>query len=663
MPMALNSHPCTDADTMGDIESLGIDEKMRKSSFGGRSSLGGAPLRIRRDNASNQRNPSRERSSVIGRPSSIGYGNSKVPYSNQRTSSVNQFSSIPKIGRPSSGIGVRGRTDVIKDTRPIYDKKYQAQCIKQLLEYLVSHQYPYPISHKLLELPSAKDFFKIFEFIVSQFWFGYKQVPKMEEEVPRVLKLMGYPFTISKTQLMSAGSPHTWPHLLAALIWIIDTLPTTAAIIESHGGIDAFIFESSESDPVPLEKIIFDDNIRTYNAFMAGADTFEEQDECVEKILMHKLQGGNVQELHDENIRLEAELNLMEQTEKKRRKLIEAIENCKCDLKILSAHVSNLKDYRKGIEMENNSLKEELTNLYKNLQTEREELHRLQEVYEKQEFSAADVERLKAEQDSLRLEVDKLEKQIANIDSDNWDISMKQAKVNEEVEKEASTYNRLAIDLKLVPETTELANGRDFRLYSGVSSDPETAFERDVKPMLLSLKNTLRDSIRQKDKQLFQLKGENEQFFEHLTECKSKLEKMKKELNSLDEEIDSLKKVLSSDKMSSSNEIENIQQNVKQLEDIVKSLKLEHSRVMEDYRKSVEKVNAKKEEVENKAAAREKQFISLCEDAKNYKQCVQQKLDSYYEIMKDKLDARLAEFKEFQAKLKEREQRLDLNDC
>lgn len=69
---------------------------MRKSSVGGRPSISGPPLRVRSENTINQRAPSRERASSIGKP----YGISKLPVANQRLSSVstNQFPYVPKSG-------------------------------------------------------------------------------------------------------------------------------------------------------------------------------------------------------------------------------------------------------------------------------------------------------------------------------------------------------------------------------------------------------------------------------------------------------------------------------------------------------------------------------------------------------------------------------------
>ena len=51
-----------------------------------------------------------------------------------------------------------------------------------------------------------------------------KIVGKMEDEVPAFFKRMRYPFAISKSALFAVGSPHTWPGLLAALVWLTDLL-------------------------------------------------------------------------------------------------------------------------------------------------------------------------------------------------------------------------------------------------------------------------------------------------------------------------------------------------------------------------------------------------------------------------------------------------------
>ena len=41
-----------------------------------------------------------------------------------------------------------------------------------------------------------------------------------EEEIPAIFRKLGYPFAITKSSMLTVGSPHTWPHILAALSWL-----------------------------------------------------------------------------------------------------------------------------------------------------------------------------------------------------------------------------------------------------------------------------------------------------------------------------------------------------------------------------------------------------------------------------------------------------------
>ena len=47
---------------------------------------------------------------------------------------------------------------------------------------------------------------------------------KIEEEFPKTLKSMKYPFTISKSAMFSIGSLHSWPALLGALHWLVELI-------------------------------------------------------------------------------------------------------------------------------------------------------------------------------------------------------------------------------------------------------------------------------------------------------------------------------------------------------------------------------------------------------------------------------------------------------
>ena len=130
------------------------------------------------------------------------------------------------------------------DPRPVTDRAYSQACIRGLLRYLVQSGYGHPVSAKALSRPSGRDFAQIVTFLLRRIdptfhpsapggagsgagtTAGSGSAPplKFEDEVSLAFRTLGYPYPISKTALVAAGSPHTWPTLLAALTWLIELL-------------------------------------------------------------------------------------------------------------------------------------------------------------------------------------------------------------------------------------------------------------------------------------------------------------------------------------------------------------------------------------------------------------------------------------------------------
>jgi kinetochore protein NDC80 len=195
-------------------------------------------------------------------------------------------------------------TTKVADPRPITDKAYQAQCIKQLLHYLTKNGYGYPISPKSLARPSGKDFSNIVSFMLRKLDPSFQNNDnsmKFEDEVAMNFKAMGYPFPISKTALVAAGSPHTWPALLAALTWLMEHLKCEeademAAQESGDGSSDNDKpFETMEELERKTDKAFFRFLSDNYSAFLDGnqglteeleerfVDTFERDNMVIEQ--------------------------------------------------------------------------------------------------------------------------------------------------------------------------------------------------------------------------------------------------------------------------------------------------------------------------------------------------------------------------------------------
>nr|XP_048292032.1 kinetochore protein NDC80 homolog [Myodes glareolus] len=133
----------------------------------------------------------------------------------------------------NSQLGIFSSSEKIKDPRPLKDKAFIQQCTQKLYEFLTENGYVHSVSIKSLQAPSTKGFLKIFAFLYGFLCPSYElSVKKFEEEVPRIFKDLGYPFALSKNSMYAVGAPHTWPHIVAALVWLIDCIKIYRAMKE-----------------------------------------------------------------------------------------------------------------------------------------------------------------------------------------------------------------------------------------------------------------------------------------------------------------------------------------------------------------------------------------------------------------------------------------------
>lgn len=175
--------------------------------------------------------------------------------------------------RHSSQFGKSGAT-VKQDPRPIGDRGYQQQGVSTLIQYLSSHGYEHAISPKLLTSPTGRDFANIIQFLMRQLDpnLSQKNFGKVEDEVPQLFKRLKYPLQISKTALVAVGSPHAWPTLLAALVWLVELLNYQEKADED---VKDSLDEKRKSDAEQFETIG-----ELYRYFLTGND---EQEQIVEQ--------------------------------------------------------------------------------------------------------------------------------------------------------------------------------------------------------------------------------------------------------------------------------------------------------------------------------------------------------------------------------------------
>ena len=67
-----------------------------------------------------------------------------------------------------------------------------ANAQRNIIDYLISANYPIPISIKTLQVPTSKDFATIFKFLYNRADPNYQFVKKIEDEVVLCLKALKY---------------------------------------------------------------------------------------------------------------------------------------------------------------------------------------------------------------------------------------------------------------------------------------------------------------------------------------------------------------------------------------------------------------------------------------------------------------------------------------
>lgn len=108
------------------------------------------------------------------------------------------------------------------DPRPVFDKNYISFCLKEIKLFLRKNIESTSFSTKFLFPLRNKDFFKIIFFLFKKIDKNFKIRNKPEDDIPRLLRLLGYPVSITKSTLSSMVNSNKFPFYLNCLNWIVE---------------------------------------------------------------------------------------------------------------------------------------------------------------------------------------------------------------------------------------------------------------------------------------------------------------------------------------------------------------------------------------------------------------------------------------------------------
>ncbi|XP_008174863.2 kinetochore protein NDC80 homolog [Chrysemys picta bellii] len=511
--------------------------KRSSSSSGsnGRASL--LPIRVQDASRAGLYTPQTTERSKLSISKYTGGSEGKTSFSVKRTSGSGASRNTPW--------GFFTGTEKLKDPRPLHDKTYIQQCIRQLCEFLVENGYAQNVSVKSLQTPSTKDFFRIFAFIYAFLCPSY-ELPdsKIEEEIPKVFKELGYPFPLPKSSMYTVGVPHVWPQVAAALVWLIDCIKIYGVMRgNSDALVDAQCWSGEAEDEMVVNKLLMEYTEKCYDHFMNGGDAFEEMDAELQAKLneVFKVDHSKVKTLEAENKRLNEEIARLERERESEPDRLETLRKLKAslqaDVEKYQAYMTNLESHSAVLDQKIGSLTEACEASELEVEMMKQENARLQHTVDNQLYTAVDIERINHEKDELQQTINKLTKELETERQQLWAEELKYARGKESIEAQLDDYHKLARKLKLIPAGMENSRGHDFEIKFNPEDGPHSLskYRRQINVPLMQIIDETEEAISKASNKKIILEDSLEQLNVVIAEKKSNIKLLKDEAQKLDD--------------------------------------------------------------------------------------------------------------------------------
>ena len=543
----------------------------------------------------------------------------------------------------AAGSGLR------QDPRPTQDKSYIKESTKTLVQFLIDHEYEYPLTQKMLQTPTSKDITQILTFLYRQIDPNFKFVGRFDEEVVNMFKSLKYPFQISKTALSAVGSPNAWPKLLACIMWFVELLMYDEVVQEEKAANTEDETIDTKTQAQKDDALFLDYLDNAYSCFLSGDDDmynameqeliakFQEKDSEIEKEC--EAVNNNIKALRDQIDACNNRRSTLPKIEQQSKDYATDLENFQVYITQLQAHKDeNMKRINKR--------RAEIDATQDQLNRCREEITMLRRQVAQQDLSAEDVHRMQEERKRLKEAMAKATEHKNAMYKNLYDGEMEYARKIEELETDVHMFNTKATELYLIPIEAKNSNGIKFETHVNRSAikpnvDPETvlgvAVRGEVLKALIDLKGLVTGGINQYREQLFQLK-------ENDNELEDKLEMLKIEISTLQKKYSSKESLYKAEKEKLE---DTINENLKELDDIEQEVfkirrvelpdinsqisKCKHK--LDSYQKKLLAQREENEETSMTIASYIENILNLCAD---YKETVGQKVNNAAQLLNQK---------------------------
>ncbi|KAK4491236.1 hypothetical protein RD792_001969 [Penstemon davidsonii] len=401
------------------------------------------------------------------------------------------------------------------------DRSYQISALRTINSYLASVSFPISLKHPL---PSAKDITETLKFLVQRLGFT---AAKLEDDIGYVLKSPKYPLKWTKSLLRAPGTPHSWPHLLAAIHWIVQILKYKEYAVNTYS--------SFEEDQGLMN------TIKSYEYFISGEDEAmgEVDGECKRMMtewMDEREEEVNGLELHVNE--LEGKLEGLKSGPSRK----DVLEQNKADLEqdMAKLHVlierldGNLEDMKRKLEEKERALEEKVEHK-KKICEENDELKRR---IEEQVINLRDAERMKRELQAVERDIEESEAARNAREEKVWEIDSEIGHKFKELEQFVMDYNQHIRRLKL-------GTGFQFQL-DAMGSTPAEVLGLDLKsvlkPALASYAEDIKRSSMEKLQELISLRQQSGEIAAKLEEKQNIIVALQSDRDAVQAQLNSMSK-------------------------------------------------------------------------------------------------------------------------
>lgn len=502
---------------------------------------------------------------------------------------------------------------------------------------LRASDFQHPISHKeIFNGPQTKDFKNMFEFLAIHFDPNRRPRATLQEEVVGTMRQLGYPLSVSKASLQAVGTPHTWPNLLAVLTWMVELLEYDKAVSQNM---------EEEFGSLDVEKFLFAILARSYKNFMS--DNYDElaQDEEMEEYfeIRNSSCTEESQELQEENDALRAEAEeLAAEVEAIKAKDAKRDEMRRDKASFIEL-IEGLEKHKVVVERQLQKQQIEL----EQVQAERQRAEAAKREYREkvgmQEMSVCDVQRLQQDKVTMDENLQRIKDEKEEIDKELWDTQVAVKEATDELEDTVKAYQKKAEQLKIVPASAKLAEGRDMSLkFNRLASNVDDMVDKDlkhikrhlgdVKMKLVAKSHAVEDDRFEATEELHQVKSA-------ITEHSDAITQVSEALDSAERTLEREKELWTEKKRAVAKEVEEIKSASHVLKTADESTLAVSQRKLQDIHAEYQ---ATKQRFESEKEMVNEALFSLTMELTDHRDYIQRNL----KVMADKAEAVLQEVKD-----------------